>query len=153
MDFALLPLEYWHWIVFGIVMIVAEMFLGSFFIFWFGAAAVFVGLLLLLPIELSETTQIIIWAITSAAFALAWFKLIKPLNVDKTKAGLSREALVGEIGQVLKVPTGENRGTVRFPAPVLGSDEWLIISQDDLEIGDRVSVVDLSGNSLIVKKA
>ena len=71
MDFALLPLEYWHWIVFGIVMIVAEMFLGSFFIFWFGAAAVFVGLLLLLPIELSETAQIIIWAITSTAFALA----------------------------------------------------------------------------------
>jgi membrane protein implicated in regulation of membrane protease activity len=51
------------------------------------------------------------------------------------------------------VPTGEKRGTVRFPAPVLGSDEWLIISQDDLDIGDRVSVVDLSGNSLIVIKA
>ncbi len=94
-----------------------------------------------------------IWAITSTAFALAWFKIIKPLNVDKTKAGLSREALVGEIGQVLKVPTGEKRGKVRFPAPVLGSDEWLIISQDELNIGDRVSVVDLSGNSLIVKKA
>ena len=92
-------------------------------------------------------------AITSTAFALAWFKIIKPLNVDKTKAGLSREALVGEIGQVLKVPTGEKRGKVRFPAPVLGSDEWLIISQDELNIGDRVSVVDLSGNSLIVKKA
>ena len=79
MDFALL---YWHWIVLGIVMIIAEIFLGSFFIFWFGAAAVFVGLLLILLPELSETTQIIIWAITSAAFALAWFKLIKPLNVD-----------------------------------------------------------------------
>ena len=128
-------------------------FLGSFFIFWFGAAATFVGLLLVPFPELSETTQIMIWAITSTAFALAWFKIIKPLNVDKTKAGLSREALVGEIGQVLKVPTGEKRGKVRFPAPLIGSDEWLIISQDELNIGDRVSVVDLSGNSLIVKKA
>ncbi|MEE3300572.1 MAG: NfeD family protein, partial [Pseudomonadota bacterium] len=126
---------------------------GSFFIFWFGAAATFVGLLLVPFPELSETTQIMIWAITSTAFALAWFKIIKPLNVDKTKAGLSREALVGEIGQVLKVPTGEKRGKVRFPAPLIGSDEWLIISQDELNIGDRVSVVDLSGNSLIVKKA
>jgi len=42
---------------------------------------------------------------------------------------------------------------LRFPAPLLGSDEWLIISQDDLTAGDRVSVIDLSGNSLIVKKA
>ena len=148
-----LVLLYWHWIVFGLALMVTEIFLGSFFIFWFGAAATFVGLLLVLFPELSETIQIMIWAITSAAFALAWFKIIKPLNVDKTKAGLSREALVGEIGQVLKVPTGEKRGKVRFPAPVLGSDEWLIISQDELNIGDRVSVVDLSGNSLIVKKA
>tara|TARA_B100001750_G_scaffold234785_1_gene236527 strand:+ start:271 stop:723 length:453 start_codon:yes stop_codon:yes gene_type:complete len=148
-----LVLLYWHWIVFGLALMVTEIFLGSFFIFWFGAAATFVGLLLVPFPELSETTQIIIWAITSTAFALAWFKIIKPLNVDKTKAGLSREALVGEIGQVLKVPTGEKRGKVRFPAPVLGSDEWLIISQDELNIGDRVSVVDLSGNSLIVQKA
>ena len=148
-----LVLLYWHWIVFGLALMVTEIFLGSFFIFWFGAAATFIGLLLVPFPELSETTQIIIWAITSTAFALAWFKIIKPLNVDKTKAGLSREALVGEIGQVLKVPTGEKRGKVRFPAPVLGSDEWLIISQDELNIGDRVSVVDLSGNSLIVQKA
>ena len=148
-----LVLLYWHWIVFGLALMVTEMFLGSFFIFWFGAAATFVGLLLVPFPELSETTQIMIWAITSTAFALAWFKIIKPLNVDKTKAGLSREALVGEIGQVLKVPTGEKRGKVRFPAPLIGSDEWLIISQDELNIGDRVSVVDLSGNSLIVKKA
>ncbi|MEE3299695.1 MAG: NfeD family protein, partial [Pseudomonadota bacterium] len=137
-----LVLLYWHWIVFGLALMVTEIFLGSFFIFWFGAAATFVGLLLVPFPELSETTQIIIWAITSTAFALAWFKIIKPLNVDKTKAGLSREALVGEIGQVLKVPTGEKRGKVRFPAPLIGSDEWLIISQDELNIGDRVSVVD-----------
>ncbi|MED6332292.1 MAG: NfeD family protein [Pseudomonadota bacterium] len=148
-----LVLLYWHWIVFGLALMVTEIFLGSFFIFWFGAAATFVGLLLVPFPELSETTQIMIWAITSTAFALAWFKIIKPLNVDKTKAGLSREALVGEIGQVLKVPTGEKRGKVRFPAPLIGSDEWLIISQDELNIGDRVSVVDLSGNSLIVQKA
>jgi len=150
MDFALL---YWHWIVFGIALMLFEIFLGSFFIFWFGAAAVVVGLLLIPFPVITETEQIIIWAVSSTAFALAWFKLIKPLNVDKTKAGLSREALLGEIGQVLKIPNGEKRGKIRFPAPVLGSDEWLIISQEDLVIGDRVSVVDLSGNSLIVKKA
>jgi len=53
----------------------------------------------------------------------------------------------------LSPPNGEKRGTIRFPAPLLGADEWQILSQDSLSIGDRVSVVDLSGNSLIVKKA
>lgn len=150
MDFALL---YWHWIVFGISLMLLEIFLGSFFILWFGAAAIVVGLLMVPLPAMSVIAQVLIWAISSTAFAFAWFKLIKPLNTDKTKAGLSKEALLGEIGQVLRVPNGEQRGKVRFPAPVLGSDEWLIISQEDLDIGDRVSVIDLSGNALIVKKA
>ena len=149
MDLALL---YWHWIVFGIVLMITEIFLGSFFIFWFGAAAVVVGLLMVPLPNMSVIAQIILWVISSSSFAFAWFKLIKPLNIDKTKAGLSKEALVGEIGQVLRAPDGEKRGKVRFPAPLLGSDEWLIISQDNLDIGDRVSVVDLSGNALIVEK-
>ena len=50
------------------------------------------------------------------------------------------------------VPTAEKRGKLRFPAPVLGADEWIIISTDELSVGDRVTVVDVSGNSLIVKK-
>ena len=149
MEFAF---EYWHWIVFGIGLMLSEIFIGSFFIVWFGAAAIVVGLLLLPLPNMSGTAQLILWAISSASFALAWFKLIKPLNIDKTKAGLSKEALLGEVGQVLQVPSGDKRGKVRFPAPVLGSDEWLIISHEAVSIGDRVSVVDLSGNALIVKK-
>ena len=149
MEFAF---EYWQWIVFGIALMLSEIFIGSFFIVWFGAAAVVVGLLVLPLPNMSGTAQLILWAISSASFALAWFKLIKPLNIDKTKAGLSKEALLGEVGQVLQVPSGDKRGKVRFPAPVLGSDEWLIISHGAVSIGDRVSVVDLSGNALIVKK-
>ena len=149
MEFAF---EYWQWIVFGIALMLSEIFIGSFFIVWFGAAAVVVGLLILPLPNMSGTAQLVIWAISSASFALAWFKLIKPLNIDKTKAGLSKEALLGEVGQVLQVPSGDKRGKVRFPAPVLGSDEWLIISHETVSIGDRVSVVDLSGNALIVKK-
>ena len=149
MEFAF---DYWQWIVFGIALMLSEIFIGSFFIVWFGAAAVVVGLLVLPLPNMSGTAQLVIWAISSASFALAWFKLIKPLNIDKTKAGLSKEALLGEVGQVLQVPSGDKRGKVRFPAPVLGSDEWLIISHEAVSIGDRVSVVDLSGNALIVKK-
>lgn len=150
MEFELL---YWHWIILGIALMLSEIFIGSFFIFWFGAAAIVVGLLLIPLPAVSEAAQIIIWTFSSTVFAIGWFKILKPLATDNTKAGLSKEALLGEMGQVLAVPNGERRGKVRFPAPLLGSDEWLIISQDALIIGDRVSVVDLSGNSLIVKKA
>jgi hypothetical protein len=148
-----IELLYWHWIVIGVALVLSEIFLGSFFIFWFGAAAIVVGLILLVMPSLGVATQILLWTVLSTLLALAWFKFLKPLSRDRTTAGLSREAIMGETGQVLSPPNGEKRGMLRFPAPVLGSDEWLIMSQDTLAIGDRVSVVDVSGNSLIVKKA
>jgi membrane protein implicated in regulation of membrane protease activity len=143
---------YWHWIVFGVALMLGEMFLASFFILWFGAAAVIIGGVVYVFPEISAAWQIFLWTLLSSALALAWFKYLKPLAIDKTKAGLSREAFLGEIGQVLSPPSGEKRGTLRFPAPLMGSDEWLCISQDTLASGDRVSVIDFSGNTLIVKK-
>ncbi len=147
-----MELAYWHWIVLGLALMLAEIFIGSFFIFWFGAAAVVVGLSLIIAPSISEETQLIAWTLLSLSFAVAWFRFLKPLSKDVTKAGLSREALMGEIGQVLSAPNGDKRGMVRFPAPLLGSDEWLIMSQDTLAIGDRVAVRDVSGNSLIVER-
>lgn len=149
MPFEILP---WHWFVFGIVLIICEIFLPSFVILWFGAAAVLVGAALLIFPELSLTYQILGWSIMSMVLAIAWFKFLKPLSTDKTKAGLSKEAIVGEIGQVIATPIGDQRGKLRFSIPILGSEEWQFICEDNVAVGDRVRVGDVSGNALIVSK-
>ena len=149
MPFEILP---WHWFVFGVVLIICEIFLPSFVILWFGAAAVLIGGALYLFPELSLTYQIFAWSILSMVLAIAWFKFLKPLSVDKTKAGLSKEAIVGEIGQVISAPIGDQRGKLRFSVPILGSEEWQFICENSVIIGDRVRVVDVSGNALIVVK-
>jgi membrane protein implicated in regulation of membrane protease activity len=147
-----IELLYWHWIVFGIMLILLEIPLPSFTSLWFGAAAIVVGLLKLVFPEMNFTSQVLLWTVMSVLLTWMWFKYLKPLSIDKTKAGLSREAIIGEVGQVQQVPNGERRGKLKFPAPVLGADEWLFISQDELIVGDRVRVTDVSGNSLIVVK-
>ena len=149
MTFEILP---WHWIVFGIALMIGEIFLATFFVLWFGAAAVIVGVLLYVVPELTTTWQILSWTILSSILAFGWFKYLKPLSIDKTKAGLSKEAITGEVGVVLVAPTQDKRGKLRFPAPILGNDEWIIISQDALVVGDKVTVTDVSGNALIVQK-
>lgn len=145
-------LQYWHWVIFGLLLMLSEIFLVSFFVLWFGASAVIIGGIVYLFPDLSLTWQIFLWTMLSSLLAWGWFKYLKPLSIDKTKAGLSREAIVGEIGQVLSPPHDDIRGILRFPAPILGADEWQIISQEPLAIGDRVKVTDISGNSLIVNK-
>jgi membrane protein implicated in regulation of membrane protease activity len=145
-------IEYWHWVVFGVLLVLSEIALTTFFIFWFGIAAIIVGAVLFFLPELSLSWQIFIWTILSSVLAFFWFKYLKPLSIDRTKAGLSREAILGEVGQVISVPSADKRGRLRFPAPILGADEWLIISSDQLAEGDRVRVKDVSGNTLIVEK-
>jgi hypothetical protein len=71
---------------------------------------------------------------------------------DRTNAGISREAILGESGQVIKTPAAKKHGIVRFTTPLLGADEWPFICDGAVDLGDRVSVKDISGNTLIVEK-
>lgn len=145
-----LEILYWHWIVAGIALMILEIMLPSFTALWFGSGAILIGILLFLFPGMSVALQVVLWTVVSSLLTWLWFRYLKPLSIDKTKAGLSREAMIGEIGQVIATPTEHRRGTLRFPAPVLGSDEWLFICEQPVAVGDRVQVTDISGNTLIV---
>ena len=141
---------YWHWIVFGVVLAGAELFVPSFFMLWLGTSAVVVGLLsLVLPI--SFAMQLLIWGILSVVCLVAWFKFVSPKMKDVTKSGMAKEALFGQLGTVLEFNSSTSRGRLRFPAPLLGEDEWAFICTETVAVGDKVSVADTSGNDLIVK--
>jgi len=147
-----LQLHDWHWLILGMGLIIAELFVPSFTIFWFGLGALVVaGCLYVVP-GLAPSGQLLIWALASALFTWLWFQLIRPRMKDRTKAGISREAVVGESGRVIRTPEADRRGTVRFATPLLGADEWPFICQQTVGIGDRVFVSDISGNTLIVEK-
>lgn len=148
---AVAALQPWHWVVFGVVLVLSELLLATFFILWFGVAAIVVGVILLAFPAMPLTGQILLWTLLSALLAFAWFKYLRPLSVDRTKAGMSKEAILGEVGQVISVPSGERRGQLRFPVPILGEAEWAIITQDEVAEGDRVRVIDVAGNALVVE--
>ncbi len=142
---------YWHWIVFGIALITIELFAPVFVMLWLGLAAIVVGILQL-AIGISFSLQLILWVILSATFLLLWHKLISPKMANRTLAGLSREAITGQVGLVLSFNAVHGKGRLRFSAPIIGNDEWEFISEEALENGDKVEVTDISGNRLIVKR-
>lgn len=143
-------LLYWYWLVFGMLLILLELVVPSFTIFWFGLGALTVGLLLLL-VDLTPTWQIFLWVIASSGFALFWFKVLRPKMTDRTKAGLSREAVVGETAMVVRAPEGERRGELRFAVPVLGAETWSFLCNTPVAVGERVIVRDVAGNTLVVE--
>ena len=93
--------EPWHWFVLGILLILSELLLPAFAALWFGIAAIVVSLLFWLFPSMSFTAQMVSWIVLSIACTVFWFKYIKPLSIDRTKAGLSREVTIGETGMVI----------------------------------------------------
>lgn len=145
-------IEPWHWLILGLILMVLEIFIPSFTIFWFGLAAVVVsGLVWLIP-TLPIPMQIFIWVVLSVIVMVLWFKFAKPaLSKDLTNAGLSREATIGQVGMVIQVLPEHNEAVVRFPMPVLGADEWTCRILSPVAVGDRVTVTDILGNQLVVQ--
>ncbi|OTG93022.1 NfeD family protein [Acinetobacter sp. ANC 3832] len=143
--------EPWHWFVLGILLILSELILPAFAAIWFGIAAIAVCILYLLFPWMSFTVQIICWIVLSIACTVLWFKFIKPLSIDKTKAGMPREATIGQTGMVIQTGLAHDQIRVRFPMPVLGSDEWNCRTLSPVQVGDRVRVIDILGNDLVVQ--
>jgi membrane protein implicated in regulation of membrane protease activity len=144
--------EYWQWLVLGMALIIAELFIPSFTIFWFGLGALIVAGLLWLAPDLNLRWQLFIWAVASVLFTFLWFRYFKGMMPDRTKAGVGREAILGESGRVILAPVENRHGRVRFATPLLGSDEWSFVCDQEVVVGDRVHVKDISGNTLIVEK-
>ena len=142
--------EPWHWFVLGILLILSELLLPAFAALWFGIAAIVVSLWFWLFPSMSFTAQMVSWIVLSIACTVLWFKYIKPLSIDRTKAGLSREATIGQTGMVI-LNLEHDMVKVRFQMPLLGSDEWDCRTTAPVNIGDRVRVTDILGNQLVVQ--
>lgn len=149
MEFEIL---WWQWVMLGIGLTALEIFLPSFISLWFGLGAIIVGLIAWMFPQISVSGEVLIWIVASATFVIIWFKYFKPKMVDKTKAGVSRDAAIGETGQVIKAPVDGGRGIVRFSLPVLSEDEWPFICESPVVAGDKVAIKDFSGNALVVER-
>ena len=140
---------WWHWVVLGIALVLLELAVPAFFLVWFGLGALIVGVVLLAIPSLSFAWQILIWIVFSLAFIWMWFKVFKP-GFYKTRAGMSKGAVIGEIGLVIRDIRPFEKGQIRFQKPMLGDEVWEAIADEEIKAGERVRVLDVEGNILKV---
>lgn len=143
---------WWHWLVLGLCLIGMELLIPSFTIIWFGLGAVAVALVALMVPGTPLWLQGLLWAVASVAFTLMWFKYLRPKN-NRTHAGQSKEAIVGETGIIIRgTADSYAKGVVRFRIAILGADEWTCYAEEPLTAGDSVVVEDIEGQMLKVRK-
>lgn len=146
-----MELEWWHWAVGGIVLIVAELAVPAFVLIWFGLGALAVALVVAM-FSVGLTAQLTLWLIVSLALVAGWFKVFKP-STHKTRIGMSDANVVGEIGMLVRAVAPFEKGEVRFQKPILGSDIWECIADEAIKSGERVKVLDVEGSFLKVGRA
>lgn len=143
--------EWWHWIILGLCLAMAELAVPAFFIVWFGIGALIVGLILLFAPDLGIATQLLLWATLSAALVIFWFRYLKPKTM--TAVGTSTAHVTGEVGILVSDLCPNSRGQVRFQKPVLGSDVWECYADTEIKAGARVRVVSVEGSFIKVEEA
>ena len=144
-----IQLLYWHWLVLGMLLVVAEIFVPSFAILWFGLGALVVGFVEMF-VPMSMTVQILLWTVSSVLFAVGWFKAIKPKMAAANQNKQSQQSAIGESGLVIKLPTESTLGSMRFSTPVLDCDEWYFKCDTKVELGDRLHIQEISDQTLVV---
>ncbi len=145
-------LEWWHWGIGGIVLMLLELAIPAFFVIWFGLGALVVALVVLIAGELTLTAQLAVWMLASLAMVALWFRVFQP-NRHKTLIGTAGGEVIGEIGLLVGAVAPFERGRVRFQRPVLGAEEWVCLAETAISAGERVRVVAIEGSFLKVAKA
>jgi membrane protein implicated in regulation of membrane protease activity len=147
-----MELEWWHWAVGGIVLILAELAVPAFVLVWFGLGALVMAIVMFVAPGLEVTLQLINWLVISLALTGYWFKVFKP-NQHKTRIGMSESDVVGEIGVMTRDVAPFVRGEVRFQKPLVGADSWPCIADEEIKAGERVKVLTLEGSLLKVGRS
>lgn len=140
--------EWWHWVVAGVILILAELVVPAFVLVWFGLGALVVALLVAV-MSIGVTAQLAAWLATSLLLVFLWFKVFRPES-HKTRIGMSEPAMIGEIGLLVRDVAPFEKGEVRFQKPLLGTDSWPCIADEEIMAGTRVKVVEVEGSLLKV---
>lgn len=142
-------LAFWHWLVFGVLLMALEVFVPAMLVMWFGFGAIMTGLLLWLIPDMGLSWQLLIFAVVSGISVLGWRKSrFREENISSDSPDLNNR-LHSHIGKeyVLTEAIINGRGTMR-----VGDTAWRVTGED-LPSGTRVRVTGVDGVLFTVEKA
>ena len=140
----------WLWGVAGLVLLALEMATGTFYILWFGVAALLVAMVTWFFPSISSGLQYLIFAVLSLG-SLAIWKLYYKKTETHSRVGQAQGEEIGRIGLVFETVSAAQNGKIRFTQGLMGSREWSAVSSMTIEAGSQAKVVAVEGNALRIE--
>ena len=135
-------LNFMHWLVLGLSLIILELFLWTVFLLWIGASAIIVSIFFYLMPETAWQLQLLIFA----ALSLASTFLAKRYYPVKTVDDELHEKAKTYIGKECKVSSIEDDTT----KVKIGSSLWFA-KGTELSVGQTVKIIDVESSTFIVE--
>ena len=151
-SFAFADISYWHWLAFGVFLILVEILVPGVVFLWLGIAGVATGLLLAAVPGMAWQAQLVVFAVLSVAAIFFGRRFVASRQGPTDHPTLNRRgrSMVGTRA-TLRDATVSGRGRVR-----VGDTMWalrLAEAGSDLPAGTEVTVVEVDGVTLVVEKA
>lgn len=137
------------WTLVGIGLMICEFAVPGLILFFFGLGALFTALLVWL-MPLSLTGQLAVFTIASLLSLFGLRRFLKPVFSGRATAvhgDALTEGLVGEEGEVSEAIAPDAPGKI-----ILHGTAWKAESEDTLEAGQAVVVIDQKSLTLTVKQ-
>jgi len=148
MQEAFAHLQFWHWWIIGVVLVIVELITPGFFLLWIGIAAGVTGLVVFLMPDLSWEVQILIFAPLAvvAVVAARYYLLRNPIETADATLNRRGSQYVGRVFD-LQDPIVNGIGKVKVADGVWRAEG------PDLPVGAKVKVTAVVGTVLKVEKA
>lgn len=141
-------IDFWHWWILGVALVVVEILLPSFFALWLAIAAGLTGLILLLFPGLGWEWQILLFAVFSVISIVAWRRYYQkhPIKTDEPMLNRRGEGYVGR-ELTLSQPIVDGIGKIR-----LDDSTWKV-QGPDCPAGSKVRIIALNNVVFTVERA
>ncbi|PKO49872.1 MAG: NfeD family protein [Betaproteobacteria bacterium HGW-Betaproteobacteria-20] len=140
----------WVWGVIGLVLLALEMVTVTFYVMWFGVAAIILAVLTWLMPGMSVAVQLFLFAILSIGSLFVWRTYYKKTSSD-SRVGQAQGEEIGRVGIIIEPVSATQNGRIQFTQGVMGSREWAAVANEAIEAGTQAEVIAVEGNSLRVK--
>ncbi len=132
--------DYWHWLVLGVALVILEVLSPGAFFLWLAISAGIVGILLMLNPDMAWEYQILAFALFSVVSIAVWRVYLKrhPIETDQPRLNRRGEQYVGRSFN-LEQPVVNGQGKIRV------DDSTWKIEGPDCETGTRVRITGVAG--------
>jgi len=150
LEFLSTVLQWWHWIIIGIIFFIAEIMTFTLIFIGFGITSILVGIIDLL-FKIDINLELSIWGLLSILSISIWYRFLKIKTVSNTGQSNSMTDMKGI---VIEDINPLERGRVKFNIPLLGERVWEAVSKTEESIKKDaiINVVKIKGQILLVEE-